>query len=155
MTTQLATLEVVSSATAVRHQALIDDVAAAEACPTSIRPTLPNVRNLMNGLHMLASLKSEVVATAFFDPQYRGVLDKLGYGNEGARQQGRAALAQMDVDTISRFIEQISRVLRPSGHLFLWIDKFHLCEGVQPWLAGTDLEIVDLITWNKGKFGMG
>ena len=49
----------------------------------------------------------------------------------------------------------MSHILVPSGHLFLWIDKFHLCEGVKMWIQGTGLEIVDLITWNKGRIGMG
>jgi site-specific DNA-methyltransferase (adenine-specific) len=46
-------------------------------------------------------------------------------------------------------------VLQPSGHLFLWIDKFHLCEGTSHWFKNTQLSIVDLITWDKGKIGMG
>ena len=37
----------------------------------------------------------------------------------------------------------------------LWIDKFHLCEGVRAWLDSTLLQIVDLITWDKGRMGMG
>lgn len=43
----------------------------------------------------------------------------------------------------------------PSGHLFLWVDKFHLCQGVSDWLVDTRLEIVDMITWNKERMGMG
>ena len=35
------------------------------------------------------------------------------------------------------------------------MDKFHLCEGIKNWIAGTNLHIVDLITWNKETFGMG
>ena len=49
----------------------------------------------------------------------------------------------------------IDRALIPSGHLFLWVDKFHLCQGVRPWFDGTSLDIVDLVTWDKGTFGMG
>lgn len=37
----------------------------------------------------------------------------------------------------------------------MWIDKFHLCQSISPWLEGTKLNIVDLITWDKGKIGMG
>lgn len=114
-----------------------------------------NVRNIMNGRDLLNSLDDEVVAVAFFDPQYRGVLDKMKYGNEGERQKQRSRLQQMDDETIVGFIEEVSRVLRPSGHLFLWIDKFHLCEGVQEWFKESALEKVDLITWNKQTFGMG
>lgn len=55
----------------------------------------------------------------FFDPQYRGVLDKLKYGNEGqARGKARCELTQMDEDTIVNFIKEIDRVLKDSGHLF-------------------------------------
>ena len=25
----------------------------------------------------------------------------------------------------------------PSGHLFLWVDKFHLCQSVLDWFKGT------------------
>lgn len=130
---------------------LVDEAFEEEAKPGPKE----NGRNVMDGLALLASLGEETVATAFFDPQYRGVLDKLDYGNEGARQRGRAALSQMDETVIARFIAGLERVLRPSGHLFLWIDKFHLCEGVHPWLAGTRFEIVDLLTWDKGRIGMG
>jgi site-specific DNA-methyltransferase (adenine-specific) len=52
---------------------------------------------------------------------------------------------------------QINRILAPSGYLFLWIDKYHLCEGINKWLKKFDnnLQIVDMITWNKQKIGMG
>ena len=55
---------------------------------------------------------------------------------------------------ISRFVRGIDRALIPSGHLFLWVDKFHLCQGVRPWINGTSLDIVDLMTWDKGTFGV-
>lgn len=116
---------------------------------------MQNQRNLIDGLDLLESLESLFVATAFFDPQYRGVLDKMKYGNEGDRQKQRSKLTQMSDEMIVNFINEIDRVLRPSGHLFLWIDKFHLCEGIHSWLKETSLEIVDLITWNKKTFGMG
>ena len=56
---------------------------------------------------------------------------------------------------IIRFIQEIDRVLLPSGHLFLWVDKFHLCQGVLQWLQHTELNLVDMVVWNKGKIGMG
>ena len=40
---------------------------------------LPNFRNKADGLNLLASLPDKSIKTAFFDPQYRGVLDKLSY----------------------------------------------------------------------------
>ena len=36
--------------------------------------------------------------------------------------------------TIAEFVRDVDRVLAPSGHLFLWVDKFHLCEGFEAWL---------------------
>ena len=92
---------------------------------------------------------------AFFDPQYRGVLDRMNYGNEGERQTKRTQLAQMSECQIHQFIAEYARVLAPSGHLMLWVDKFHLVEGVGRWFAHTTLEAVDLITWDKGRIGMG
>lgn len=69
----------------------------------------------------------------------------MKYGNEGKqRGKARCELTQMDKDTIMKFIKQINRVLIPSGHLFLWVDKFHLCTGVLDWFKNTDLELVDL-----------
>ena len=116
---------------------------------------LPNFRNKADGLNLLASLSYKSIKTAFFDPQYRGVLDKLSYGNEGVnRAKARCNLTQMDELTIKRFIKEIDRVLEPSGHLFLWVDKFHLCQGVLEWLQHTDLNLVDMVVWDKGKIGM-
>lgn len=117
---------------------------------------LCNRRLKGSGLVLLASLPSDSVKTAFFDPQYRGVLDKLSYGNEGkGRGKARCDLPQMDETTIISFVKEIDRVLCPSGHLFLWVDKFHLCQSIAPWLKDTDLNIVDLVVWDKGKIGMG
>jgi hypothetical protein len=79
----------------------------------------------------------------------------MKYGNEGARQIGRCSLPQIEETAIKNFLQEINRVLTPSGHLFLWIDKFHLCEGISTWFKSTDLNIVDLIVWDKGKIGMG
>lgn len=107
------------------------------------------------GLSLLARLEDSSISLAFFDPQYRGVLDKMKYGNEGERQKGRSELFQMSEEMIFCFIAEIHRVLKPSAYLMLWIDKFHLCEGVQQWLKDTSFQSVDLITWDKGKMGMG
>ena len=116
---------------------------------------LINTKLTIDGLELLQSLGDCSIDLCFFDPQYRGVLDKMHYGNEGERQKGRSVLVQMSESTIIHFIQEISRVLKPSRYLMLWIDKFHLCEGVRPWLDSTSLEIVDLITWDKMKMGMG
>jgi site-specific DNA-methyltransferase (adenine-specific) len=114
-----------------------------------------NERTIQDGITFLEQLPGASIPCAFFDPQYRGVLDKLGYGNEGERQKGRALLMQMDDVKICEFISEIDRVLVPSGHLFLWLDKFHLIDGFKRWFDETDLNVVDHITWNKKRLGMG
>lgn len=115
-----------------------------------------NKKQIADGIDLLSDINDGTITTAFFDPQYRGVLDKLQYGNEGkGRGKARSDLKQMDEDTIKQFIVQIDRVLKNSGHLFLWVDKYHLCNGVQSWLENTDLNLVDMIVWDKDKIGMG
>ena len=114
-----------------------------------------NARIRMNGLEFLEALPECAFPAAFLDPQYRGVLDHLSYGNEGDdRGRRRRALRQM-TDEIPAFVQGIDRALIPSGHLFLWVDKFHVCTGVHAWFAGTELEIVDMVTWDKRRLGMG
>lgn len=116
----------------------------------------PNQRIKMEGYAFLSELPDHFATICFFDPQYRGVLDKMKYGNEGKKRgKARSSLKQMSEDKIRKFLIHINRVLKPSGHLFLWIDKFHLCEGTKPWFKGTDLETVDMITWDKTRLGMG
>ena len=116
----------------------------------------PNTRLKMDGLKLLSHLPEESVPVAFLDPQYRGVLDRMNYGNEGKRREKRrCSLVQMPEALIGAFIRSIDNVLIPSGHLFLWMDKFHLCQGFSAWFNDTQLDIVDLIVWNKDRFGMG
>jgi len=110
----------------------------------------------MDGLVLMRKLPDRCVTAAFFDPQYRGILDKLSYGNEGERRgKARCSLRQMTEETIRQFIGEIDRLLIPGGHLFLWMDKFHVCTGFTQWLTDTKLGCVDMITWNKGRMGMG
>jgi site-specific DNA-methyltransferase (adenine-specific) len=122
--------------------------------PESLKE-ISDKKNQMNGIELLSKFNNDSIPAIFFDPQYRGVLDKMNYGNEGARQKGRAELEQMSDEIIEKFIKEIDRTLVPSGHLFLWIDKFHLVEGIKPWFNNTKLETVDMITWDKAKIGMG
>ena len=116
-----------------------------------------NKKNKMNGIDLFKLIPDKAVKIAFFDPQYRGVLDKMSYGNEGkGRGKERAALPQMTDEIIQQFINEFERVLLPNGYLFLWVDKFHLVEGVKPWLENTpSLSVVDMLTWDKQKRGMG
>lgn len=115
-----------------------------------------NKKNQIDGLELMKGIKDEAISTAFFDPQYRGILDKMKYGNEGKnRGKARSELQQMSEETIIAFIQELNRVIKPQGHLFLWVDKFHLCQGVLSWFIDTDFNLVDMITWDKGKIGMG
>ncbi len=122
-------------------------------------PTLDiliNKKLKIDGLELLSQIPNNTIKASFFDPQYRGILDKMNYGNEGkCREQRRTVLQQMTEPTILNFICEIDRVLMPSAHLFLWIDKFHLCQGVQDWFIKTSLSTVDLIVWEKPNIGMG
>jgi site-specific DNA-methyltransferase (adenine-specific) len=117
---------------------------------------LPNQQNTCDGFKLLRALPSGKIPLVFFDPQYRSVLDKMGYGNEETGKSAkRAALPQMSNETIGTWLEEIARVLRPSGHCMLWIDKFILVSGINSrWGAGL-FERVDMITWNKDRIGMG
>ena len=78
-----------------------------------------NSKLKMDGLDLLKSLRDNSVNVVFFDPQYRGVLDKMNYGNEGERQIERSKLPQMSEKKITSFIKEINRTLQNSGHLFL------------------------------------
>ena len=130
-----------------------------EVKPPKIKlpPSLKLNRRLkMDGLRFLSRIPPDSIPVAFLDPQYRGVLDKLAYGNEGRKRgRARAELKQMTGKKIGEFIRGIDRALIPSGHLFLWMDKFHLCTGFSDWLSGTSLDVVDMLTWDKDKIGMG
>jgi site-specific DNA-methyltransferase (adenine-specific) len=107
-----------------------------------------------DALTLLRSLPDGCTPLVFFDPQYRGVLDKLRYGNEGARQKGRFALPAMTGDYIDQCCREAARVLTPSGYLPRWSDTFHLCEGDHLRIADV-LPCVDLISWDNLRLGNG
>jgi len=86
----------------------------------------------------------------------RTILDRQNYGNEGSgRQRERAELPQMGEPLIRKFIAEIERALIPSGHLMLWVDKYIMCSGINALLEGSALQLVDMVTWNKDRMGMG
>ena len=117
-----------------------------------------NQRNKMTGQTLLAGLDDESTKLVFLDPQYRAVLDKLKFGNEGARQKKRFALPQMSSEMISFFVDEALRILRPSGHLMLWLDKFSIVERAWAgWVAPQvdRFQPVDMISWRKHRIGMG
>jgi site-specific DNA-methyltransferase (adenine-specific) len=104
---------------------------------------------------LLQALPDDCTPLVFFDPQHRSVLDKLKFGNEGARQRGRAELPAMTEDYIDAVCLESARVLQPSGYLMRWIDTFGLCEGHHLRIPREALQPVDLIAWDNLRPGMG
>jgi site-specific DNA-methyltransferase (adenine-specific) len=119
-------------------------------------PAYPlDTMNKADGLDLLRGTPDEYTKLVIFDPQYRHVMDHLKFGNEGERQKQRAKLPQQSNLEISQFGAEIVRVLKPGGYVMLWCDKFILCEGIAPEFFQDQLKLVDLVTWNKCKMGMG
>ncbi len=150
-----------TSETAVRlgqeTNGVFSNVRTVECPPLALPASLPlNERIKMDGLELLGMLDDNTIPAAFFDPQFRGVYDKMKYGNEDtSRNHVRVKLPQMSEEIITKFTNEIGRVLIPSGHLFLWMDKFHLCTDFRNWINGTTLSVVDMLTWDKGRMGLG
>jgi site-specific DNA-methyltransferase (adenine-specific) len=113
-----------------------------------------NVVQRGDALELLRSLEEHCSPLVFFDPQYREVMDKLKFGNEGARQRGRFDLPAMSSEFIDAACREAARVLKPSGYLLQWVDTFRLCEGYHQRVADV-LKIVDLIAWDSLRLGMG
>src|SRR5438128_1385483 len=77
-------------------------------------------RQKMDGLKMLRMLSENSIPLIFFDPQYRSILDKQCYGNEGTGMlKNRSQLPQMSDEMIRSFLKEIERVLMPSGHVMV------------------------------------
>lgn len=107
-----------------------------------------NKKLAIDGRELLSRLKKEVVSAIFFDPQYRSVLNKLKYGNEGKKQKGRFKLPQMSDEMIKQFLIGFDHVLKPSGYLFFWMDKYMVCEATyRSWLPD-GFHVVDKIVWH-------
>jgi site-specific DNA-methyltransferase (adenine-specific) len=113
-----------------------------------------NVVQQGDALELLRSLPHGCTPLVFFDPQYRAVLDKLKFGNEGARQKERALLPAMSGDYIDACCRAAVLVLRGSGYLMLWADTFNVCEAHHHRIADV-LPCVDLISWDSQRIGMG
>lgn len=110
----------------------------------------------MDGIDLFAALPDRLATMVICDPQYRTGLDHLKFGNEGSRQKARYKLPQMTDETISFFVEESCRVLKPSGHLALWIDKFAIGQGLHlRYARRTTLGVIDVLAWNKLRMGMG
>lgn len=86
---------------------------------------LINKKLNIDGVELLKQIPNGTLKVVFFDPQYRGILDKLSYGNEGkSRGKDRSDLPQMSDDIIKSFLKEIERVLLPSGYLFCGLINF-------------------------------
>ena len=84
-----------------------------------ITEQIMNKKLKINGLELLDIVEENAVKCVFFDPQYRGVLDHLSYGNEGvSRGKERSSLPQMDEETIKSLLHKINKVMMPSAYLF-------------------------------------
>lgn len=113
--------------------------------------------NKGDGLTLLRTLPNDSIRTAFFDPQYPGgVKDWAKVKAQGGRyQKARSELHQMDHATIAKFFAELSRIIAPSGHVFLWIDAYHDLHGIDHWLAGTAFTKVGKVAWRKPGLGLG
>jgi site-specific DNA-methyltransferase (adenine-specific) len=113
-----------------------------------------NVAQRGDALEMLRALPDHCTPLGFFDPQHRENLDRLKYGNEGARQRERFHLPAMTSNYIDACCREAVRVLMPSGYLMLWQNAFGLVQGHHLRLADV-LQCVDLIAWDNQHLGMG
>lgn len=114
---------------------------------------LLNTAQRGDSLALLQSLRDCCTPLVLFDPQHRGVLDHLKFGNEGERQRGRAELPPMTEQDIDVVCRESARVLKPAGYLARWMDTYCLCEGHH--LRVPDCKPVDLIAWDSLRIGMG
>jgi site-specific DNA-methyltransferase (adenine-specific) len=113
-----------------------------------------NVPQSGDALTLLRSLPDCCTRLVFFDPQHRENLDRMKYGNEGARQQERCLMPQMASKYIDDCCRAAARILSPSGYLLRWANAFQVCEGQHLRLADV-LQYVDLIAWDNQRLGMG
>jgi site-specific DNA-methyltransferase (adenine-specific) len=107
-----------------------------------------------DSLALLRSLADSSVAMVNFDPQHRGVLDHLKFGNEGARQRGRSLLPAMTDEYIDECLREATRVLAPSGNVILWADTFQVGQDSHLRVADA-LSCVDVLAWDSLRMGMG
>jgi site-specific DNA-methyltransferase (adenine-specific) len=129
---------------------------APEPRTKSTRLFARNVMQPGDALALLRSLPTGSAAMGVFDPQFRELLERQKYGNEGiSRQSERAALPAMSASYIDEVILEFARVLRPSGYLMRWCDKFVLCEGRHLSVPPEALKVVDLCSPDYDRIGMG
>ena len=113
-----------------------------------------NVPQSGDALALLRSLPDSCTPLLFFDPQHRENLDKLKYGNEGARQRERCRLPQMSSEYIDECCREAARVLKPSGYLLRWQNAFQVLEGHHLRLVDV-LKSLELIAWDSQRITNG
>jgi site-specific DNA-methyltransferase (adenine-specific) len=103
---------------------------------------LPNTKQSGEALELLSYLEDGSVSLVFLDPQYE-VVNKVLHLDY-------PLYAQSDYQVL-RIMEQVSRVLKPSGFALLWVNKTLLGNDRVPlWLMRTrQLKIVDFLVWDK------
>jgi site-specific DNA-methyltransferase (adenine-specific) len=116
-----------------------------------------NARQRMDAVELLEKIPDRIAKLVIVDPQYRTGLDHLKFGNEGSRQKARYKLPQMTDDTIAFMVEEAARIMKPSAHLAIWLDKFSIGTGqhLKYLRRARSLQVVDLLSWNKLRTGMG
>jgi site-specific DNA-methyltransferase (adenine-specific) len=115
-----------------------------------------NVAQRGDALELLRSLPDGCARLGFFDPQFRELLERQKYGNEGEQRQSvRAALPAMSANYIDAVVREFARVLAPSGYLMRWCDKFVLCEALHLRIPADLFKVVDLIVTDSLRLGMG
>jgi site-specific DNA-methyltransferase (adenine-specific) len=118
------------------------------------QPYQRNIHQHGDALALLQWLPGSCTPLAFFDPQHRDNLDKLKYGNEGARQRERCGLPQMSAEYVDECCREMARVLKPSGYLMRWTNAFQLGEGAHLRLRDV-LQCVDIIAWDNLRISNG
>jgi site-specific DNA-methyltransferase (adenine-specific) len=114
-----------------------------------------NVMQRGDALELLRSLPDAYSPLGFFDPQFRELLERQKYGNEGERQSARARLPAMSADYIDTAVIEFARVLRPSAYLMRWTDKYCLGMGYHLRIPSNVLKLVDIIVTDIDRKGQG
>jgi site-specific DNA-methyltransferase (adenine-specific) len=95
-------------------------------------------------------LEDKSVSLVFFDPQYEKAGEVLWINDYPIHYQSESQILFI--------LQEISRVLKPSGFCLLWVNKGILqSERVSLWLMkAPKLKLVDFLVWNKDNWlGLG
>jgi len=112
-------------------------------------------RYMCDSLGLLGLLGDGVVGMCIYDPQYP---KKPGSSwGDGSRFRGRFGLPQVSEGDICAVIAELGRVLRPGGHICLWVEKYYVLRrgGIDGWYDSGVMEVVDMCVWNKMRMGVG